>query len=740
MRHARLARVLAGTALIAALPFALSLTALAQNLTPPSATPEPGTLSAAEAAPAQASPIPVPQDQSSSTATTEREASPAAAQPAASQTPVTQTEAAAVNAPEAEASSTATTQNEASPAAAETESAPALTTQVEAVPATAAQTETAPIETPPATAAQSEPMPAPTAPSQASTETAQPKPTITEKLRGLASGKFDRLVGGRRDREGMESFYRTRDYAPIWVENGAFNERGKAAVAYLAGVAADGLDPADYPVPEVRTGADADALAEAEIRLTDAVLDFARHAQAGRVHYTRVSADISYDLALSEPGEVLAKLAKTTDVAAALDGFNPQHPGYKALKAALAKARKAPAEKPDVVRIAGGPMLRPGMNDRRVIDLRKRLGITSDAASPLYDDNVVEAVKAFQKSKGLGVDGVLGPNTLRVMNGTQGAAADAVATIIANMERWRWLPDDLGRTYVMVNIPDFTLRVVRDRKLVWSTRIVVGKPSLKTPLISASMKYITVNPTWNVPPSIIRNEYLPVLQQDPGALERIGLKMEQNPDGTMRIYQPPGERNALGRIRFNFPNKFLVYQHDTPDKHLFARDMRAYSHGCMRVQDPLKYGEVLLSLALPGEGYTQQRLRSMFGASEININFPRPIPVHLTYQTAFVDDAGKLQLRSDIYGWDSSVLSWLDDSQRKVAEIAVVRPKSESSAPVMMPAGLMQERRDGPSLFEPGYPGGPSFFERLFGVTPEPAEPPRRTQRRRVTSGNHPFN
>ena len=168
------------------------------------------------------------------------------------------------------------------------------------------------------------------------------------------------------------------------------------------------------------------------------------------------------------------------------------------------------------------------------------------------------------------------------------------------------------------------------------------------------MKFITVNPTWNVPPSIIQNEYLPALQQDPQAMERIGLKVEQNRDGTVRIYQPPGDRNALGRIRFNFPNKFLVYQHDTPDKHLFAHDKRAYSHGCMRVENPLKYGEVILGLALPNEHYTADRLQKMFGGSEININFPTGIPVHLTYQTAFVDDAGKLQIRDDVYGRDAA--------------------------------------------------------------------------------------
>ena len=267
----------------------------------------------------------------------------------------------------------------------------------------------------------------------------------------------------------------------------------------------------------------------------------------------------------------------------------------------------------------------------------------------------------------------------------------------------------------MVNIPDFTLRVVKDNKLVWKTRVVVGKPTLPTPLLSADMKYITINPTWNVPPSIIQNEYLPALQQDPQAMERIGLKVEQNRDGTIRIYQPPGDRNALGRIRFNFPNKFLVYQHDTPDKHLFAHDKRAYSHGCMRVQDPLKYGEVLLGLTLPNEHYTADRLQKMFGGSEININFPTGIPDHLTYQTAFVDDVGALQIRDDVYGRDAKLISIMKGSERKVADLAVDRPKGSSSAPVKMPPGTFG------SSFSSAGGSGFSFFERLFGGSPEAA-------------------
>ena len=155
----------------------------------------------------------------------------------------------------------------------------------------------------------------------------------------------------------------------------------------------------------------------------------------------------------------------------------------------------------------------------------------------------------------------------------------------------------------------------------------------------------------------------------------MGLKVVSNRDGSVHIYQPPGDNNALGRIRFNFPNRFLVYQHDTPDKHLFAHDKRAYSHGCMRVQDPLKYAEVLLSIARPGEGYTAQRLRSMYGPAEHDIRLPTPIPVHITYQTAFVDDAGALQVRADIYNIDAKTKNLIKN------ERGVVEPKEERARP-----------------------------------------------------------
>jgi murein L,D-transpeptidase YcbB/YkuD len=244
------------------------------------------------------------------------------------------------------------------------------------------------------------------------------------------------------------------------------------------------------------------------------------------------------------------------------------------------------------------------------------------------------------------------------------------------------MPRDLGKTHVELNIPDFFVRVFNNGEKVWQTRTVVGKPGKETPLLTETMKFITLNPTWNVPESIIYNELLPVYEtSDPQIFERQGLKMERTADGKVRVFQPPGERNALGQIRFNFPNKFLVYQHDTPEKGYFDHDKRAYSHGCQRVQNPLKYAEVLLSYAAPNKNYTAEGIKKMLGGEEKQLDFVNQIPVHLMYQTAFVDEAGKLQFREDIYGLDTKLMSILKGSERQIADVAIERPADPNFKP-----------------------------------------------------------
>jgi murein L,D-transpeptidase YcbB/YkuD len=221
---------------------------------------------------------------------------------------------------------------------------------------------------------------------------------------------------------------------------------------------------------------------------------------------------------------------------------------------------------------------------------------------------------------------------------------------------------------------------------VWTTRIVIGKPSMPTPLLSETMKFITVNPTWHVPQSIVRNEYLPALSQDPTVLDRMGLRVSYS-GGEVQISQPPGDGNALGRVRFNFPNRFSVYQHDTPDKSLFGHEFRAYSHGCMRVQDPAKYAEVLLNIARPHEHWTAEKIKSMFGSVEQDIQLqPSQVWVHLTYQTAFMDSVGKLQIRPDVYNLDSRTLAAIK------SERGMIGPAPDRKREQEMASGLGSER------------------------------------------------
>jgi L,D-transpeptidase YcbB len=554
---------------------------------------------------------------------------------------------------------------------------------------------------------------APSVPSQPVTEPSTPldrDAPIAEQLHNLANGKFDRIIGSTKERESIDAFYASRNYAPLWITEGKPNARAKAAIAYLGGVSADGLDPTDYPVPNFASVSDPDALAEAEITLATSVITYAHHAQIGRAHWSRVSGDIFYDQSAPDPGDVLAAIAQAKDVGEALDAYEPHAEGYLALKAKLAEVR-AGQHGSDKTRIPNGPPLKIGMHDERVPLLRSRLDVPGEGAT--YDKELADSVRKYQERHELKSTGTLDMATVESLNGRQ--SDRQIDIIVANLERWRWMPHDLGNTYVIVNLPDYTLRVIREGKQVWMTKIVAGKPATPTPIMSAQMKSITVNPTWNVPDSIAANEYLPLLQQDPTILQRMGLRVSYNADGSIHLSQPPGEQNALGQIRFNFPNKFLVYQHDSNQKYLFANNKRADSHGCMRVQDPVKYAEVLLSIVRPGEGYTQDRIRRMFGAYEADIQFPSVIPVHLTYQTAFVDDQGKLEFREDIYGRDRALLAILNGTERKVADIPTQRREST----------MRRQLLAMPDNFWGG--GRLNFFTQLFGgLSTRTAPVPRR--------------
>ncbi len=503
---------------------------------------------------------------------------------------------------------------------------------------------------------------------------------IAERIRDLLATKPNRFFVDEKVQGAVEAFYLKRNLAPLWLDKGAQNARSKAVIARLENADADGLERADYQTPAFHELAP-DALAEAELKFTQTVLSYARHVQAGRMPHRMVREDnIALPQRAPDPAQVLAAVAGAADAGQALDQYSPPHEPYQKLKAALAELRrqKAGGSRDE---IAAGRLLtynrsRP-IEDARVPQLRERLGVPGEATDLRYDEKLAEAVKAFQRENKLPATGNLDALTVKKLNPTNDNRLD---TIIANLERWRWYHRAPRNSRVEVNEPDFTLRVIHDGRQVWTTRVVIGKPSLPSPLLAQQMDSITINPTWKVPASIIRNEYLPAEAKQPGSLARMGIRMKRV-DGEVEMTMPPGGLNPLGNIRFNFFNRLTVFQHDTPDQYLFAHVVRAESHGCMRVQDAAKYAEVLAGIVRPEEQWTADKVKSLYGGPEHEISLGSgPIWIYLTYQTAFVDDAGKLQTRRDLYNLDSRTLAAIKAAR------ATINPASDRKSEPMAAA------------------------------------------------------
>jgi murein L,D-transpeptidase YcbB/YkuD len=367
-----------------------------------------------------------------------------------------------------------------------------------------------------------------------------------------------------------------------------------------------------------------------------------------------------------------------------LRSFQPDQPQFEALRKALIAARGGNLDK-DVVKIPDGPTLSVGIEHEQVALLRKRLDISVEdgAKETTFDASVHSAVQRFQAAHGVLPDGLVGPGTRRILNGQRQQAANPAKArlILLNMERWRWLPHDLGDYYVTVNIPEFMLRVMDEGKPAFTTRVVVGKTNTQTPIFSNEMQTIVFGPYWNMPNSIKTEEIRPYIREEGGwfggggwntaVLERHNLRVniggrEIDPSRidwsridirSLNIYQPPGPGNVLGNVKFLFPNKHDVYMHDTPQKHLFARPVRAESHGCMRVQNP---DQLALTLLKRDQGWSAARVASSIqNGYDQQVPLRQKIPVYVSYFTLWVNNDGTISTFVDLYGHDARMAAAL---------------------------------------------------------------------------------
>ena len=524
----------------------------------------------------------------------------------------------------------------------------------------------------------------------------------------------------RREREALIAFYAARDYAPLWIADGKWTSPAQSAAARIARAVDDGLDLAAYAAPRFEAGANAgasQAAALADLRLSEAASAYARQASGSRVDPTRLSYLITSRPSVPDVAHVLAALATSADTGAALLAYNPPHQAYRNLRAKLHDLR-APsgAASAQITPIPPGPPLRPGMHDPRVPLLRARFGLAEGGADPtLYDAQVAAAIADFQRANSLPANGVLTPRTIAALGG--GEPVKLENEILANMERWRWMPRDMGADRIEVNIPDYMVNVFHNNGVIHRTRAVVGKPDTPTPVFSEKMEYLIVNPSWNVPQSIIEKEMLPRLANDPDYLLRQGYEVIQKGD-TLIVRQPPGERNALGRIKFMFPNQHAVYLHDTPSRALFGNEKRAYSHGCVRVDQPFKLAEVLLGR---DGGWSEERVKALVGGPERTINLPQHLPIHIMYFTAAADEAGNVQLKDDIYGYSRRVKGALGLE----GETYVEAPRKPAHTAVKVKAPKREAKRElkrrpapidtAPVAATPAPPKPKSLFGLIFG-------------------------
>lgn len=472
----------------------------------------------------------------------------------------------------------------------------------------------------------------------------------------------------------LAAFYKATGYRPIWVGS-ANRKRAAAYLEALYGAGAHGLPVASYRAGDLaaalRGGAEPQALARAEVAFSTSFAKYARDVQSGVLTPQRVDREIFRPAPRRDPVKTLSAFAQSSP-AAFLRALPPQTREYQRLMAEKARLERELGAGGWGAQVPGA-VFKPGQSGAAVTALSARLaamgylrGTRSD-----YGADVEQAVAAFQRDHGLSTDGIAGKVTLSEVNKDP---EDRLKQVIAAMERERWLNLPLGKRHVEVNIPDFTARIIDNGRTVFATRAVVGanQSTHRTPEFSDVMEFMVINPTWNVPASITAREYLPMLKENPNAVPQLQLVDASGRtvsrgsvdfsayDGgsfPYRLKEPPSEGNALGQVKFMFPNQHNIYLHDTPAKSLFSRESRAYSHGCIRLNDPQDFAYQLLGpqTANP-QGFYQSQVAT---GRETVVELSQPLRVHLLYRTAFALDGDRVQYRRDVYGRDAKVFAAL---------------------------------------------------------------------------------
>lgn len=482
------------------------------------------------------------------------------------------------------------------------------------------------------------------------------------------------------------SFYAGRDYQPVWSGDA---KNILALITAIEQAPDHGMTVSRYNLANLEllwaAGDAPEQLAALEIQAAQSFVKFAKELKAGildprNVPNPNLEEDDDVEMYATryvpKTSELLTNVASATDMSAFYQSLQPSAPEYAQMLKLKQELEALISSNGWGAVVPKGETLRLGNSGTRVVALRKRLEHrgydVNDLSSTSYDEALLEIVKIFQNDYGVNADGVVGPQTLASIN----AQPDGrLKQVIVNLERMRWMNYDLGDRHVYVNIPDFRASIIDSDEPILSFRVVVGKGDFQTTEFSDVMTHLIINPSWNVPFSIASEEYLPKLRTDPTVLLRENISMmvrgtEQVVDATMLDYsyfteenfpfflkQLPGADNALGRVKFMFPNRFNIYMHDTPAKSLFAKDARAFSHGCVRVHKPLEFAYALLSL----QADDPETLFSTALATgeETQINLAKPVPVHIVYRTAWVDLDGESQFRHDVYGRDALVLNAL---------------------------------------------------------------------------------